>query len=156
MRIFLAGIMQGSHLAAVLHNQNYRQRLSQLLAQHLPDCWVYDPLADHQDSLNYHDGQAREVFLRHNRLCAEVDVVVAFIPEASMGTAIEIWEAHRHGQIVISISPLKHNWVVKFCSDRVFDSLEELEGALESGRLARDLKELQESRAATRSAGSDK
>ena len=52
MRLFLAGIMQGSHLGQVLHRQGYRPRLKQLLADHLPDAEVYDPLADHQDSVN--------------------------------------------------------------------------------------------------------
>lgn len=47
MRFFLAGIMQGSHLGAVLHNQDYRARLKGLLLEHFADSTVYDPLADH-------------------------------------------------------------------------------------------------------------
>src|SRR5262245_13510611 len=96
MRIFLAGIMQGSHLAATIHNQDYRAHVKQLLAEHLPDAEVYDPLADHSNSLNYDDAQGRSVFFHHCQLCQEVDVVLAFVPEASMGTAVEMWEAHRH------------------------------------------------------------
>ena len=60
MRFFLAGIMQGSHLAATLHNQDYRERIKRLLAEHFPDADVYDPLADHTDSLNYDDDRGRE------------------------------------------------------------------------------------------------
>ena len=37
------------------------------------------------------------MFERHNDMCREVDVVIAFVPEASMGTAIEMWEAYQHG-----------------------------------------------------------
>lgn len=143
MRIFLAGIMQGSHVAAELHSQNYRQRLRALLEESLPGCEVYDPLADHGQSLDYHDEQAREVFLRHNQLCAEVDLVVAFVPEATMGTAIEMWEARRHGRFVVTISPLKHNWVVKFCSDRIYDSVGTFEEAVASGHLASELQVLE-------------
>ena len=36
MRFFLAGIMQGSHLAATIHNQDYRQRIKQLLRDTFP------------------------------------------------------------------------------------------------------------------------
>jgi hypothetical protein len=142
MRIFLAGIMQGSHLGEMLHHQGYRQRLKQLLADHLPHAEVYDPLADHQDSVNYGDRQGRRVFLEHNRMCGEVDVLLAFVPEASMGTAIEMWEAHRHGRIVVTISPLKHNWAVRFLSHEIFKDLDQFERALVSGTLARRIEEL--------------
>jgi hypothetical protein len=135
MRFFLAGIMQGSHLGEVLHNQSYRGHIKQILAEHFPRCQVYDPLADHQDSLNYDDDKARKVFLTHNRLCCEMDVLLAFIPEASMGTAIEMWEAHRHGAVVLAISPLVHNWAIKFCSDHIFADLESFESGLVSGQI---------------------
>ncbi len=142
MRFFLAGIMQGSHLAATLHNQDYRQRIKQLLAEHFPGSDVYDPLADHTDSLDYDDERGRSVFFHHNRLCSEVDVVVAFVPEASMGTAVEMWEAHRHGKAVIAISPMKHNWAVKFLSHELYADVDALEAALASGRLSERLREI--------------
>jgi hypothetical protein len=96
---------------------------------------VYDPLADHANSLEYDDLQGRGVFERHNAMCREVDVVIAFVPEASMGTAIEMWEAYQHGRIVVAISPLVHNWVIRFCSHRVFRDLDSFEAALETGHL---------------------
>ena len=141
MRLFLAGIMQGSHLAATIHNQDYRARIKQLLAEHFPGAEIYDPMADHSDSLSYDDQHGRSVFFHHNRLCREVDVVLAFVPEASMGTAIEMWEAYRHGKAVIAISPLKHNWAVKFLSHELYADIDELEEALLSGRLAARLKD---------------
>ena len=105
MRFFLAGIMQGSHLGALMHNQDYRGELGRLLREHFPGCTVYDPLADHRQSLDYDDEMARQVFYRHNRMCREVDVVIAFVPQASMGTAIEMWEAHEHGRAVLGSVP---------------------------------------------------
>ena len=72
----------------------------------------------------------------------EVDVVLAFVPEASMGTAVEMWEAYTHGRAVITVSPLKHNWAVKFLSHEVYADLDELEAALLDGRLAARLHEL--------------
>jgi hypothetical protein len=136
MRLFLAGIMQGSHIDAVLHPQGYRQRLKSLLAAHLPEAEVYDPLADHVNSIGYDDDTGRRVFLHHNRMCREVDVLVAFLPQASMGTAIEMWEAWQHGAAVIAISPMTANWAVRFLSHHIYPDLESFETDLKSGRLA--------------------
>jgi hypothetical protein len=66
--------------------------------------------------------------------------VLAFVPEASMGTAIEKWEAHRHGRMVIAVSPLKHNWAVKFLSSLVYADVEELEAALANGEVERSIR----------------
>ncbi len=136
LRFFLAGIMQGSHLGQALHNQHYRDELKDLLREHFRDARVYDPLADHSDSVAYDDEKGRQVFENHNRMCSEVDVVVAFIPQASMGTAIEMWEAWKAGGYVIAISPLVHNWVVRFCSHVVYSDLEQFERAVRTGEVA--------------------
>lgn len=146
MQLFLAGIMQGSHLGEVLHNQDYRGRLKRMLAEHLPAAEVYDPLADHQESLAYDHETGRRVFMKHNRMCGRVDVVLAFVPQASMGTAVEMWEAHRHGRIVIAVSPLKQNWAVKFLSDLLYADLDEFEEDLVSGTLSRRIDQLLGSR----------
>ncbi|MGD9646343.1 MAG: hypothetical protein AB7U73_11580 [Pirellulales bacterium] len=142
MRVFLAGIMQGSHLGAVLHNQQYRQRLRELLQRHLPETDVYDPLADHGNSLEYDDQRGRSVFFHHAQLAAEVDLLVAVVPEATMGTAIEMWQARQAGRAVLTISPLAHNWVVRFLSHEVYSDIDEFERALADGRVARRLREI--------------
>ena len=118
-----------------LHCQNYRQQLRQWLESGFPGCHVYDPLADHGGSLDYDDDLGRGVFLQHNRICAEVDVVIAYLPQASMGTAIEMWEAWQNGRLVIAISPMSHNWVVRFCSHLVYENLHEFQTGLESGEV---------------------
>ncbi len=142
LRFFLAGIMQGSHLAATLHHQGYRAHLKRLLEDHFPGADIYDPLADHSDSLDYDDQRGRTVFFHHNKLCREVDVVLAFAPEASMGTAIEMWEAYQHGRAVVTVSPMQHNWAVKFLSHELYADLDELETALVSGQLPARLREI--------------
>jgi hypothetical protein len=136
MRFFLAGIMQGSHAKKALHDQQYRERITRLVMAHFPHAEVYDPRADHAESLGYDEATGRSVFFRHNLMCRQIDVLLAFVPEASMGTAIEMWEAHQHGAAVIAISPLKHNWAVKFLSHALYASLSEFEAALESGKVA--------------------
>lgn len=142
MRIFLAGIMQGSHLGTVLHNQDYRTQLKELLRLYLPDADIYDPLADHGNSLEYDEEQGRSVFFHHCRLCAEVDVVVSYVSEASMGTAIEMWQAYESGRAVLTISPLKHNWAVRFLSHEVYRDVDEFAAALASGQVAQRLAEI--------------
>lgn len=144
MRFFLAGIMQGSHRGAALHDQDYRAHLKRLLAAHFPAAEVYDPLADHGNSLEYDDSLGRQVFLHHNSMCREIDVLLAFVPEASMGTAIEMWEAYNAGRAVVTISPLKHNWAVKFLSHELYADVDEFELALANGRLAERLDALRQ------------
>ena len=139
MRFFLAGIMQGSHTEALVHDQDYRHRIKELLRTHFPQSDVYDPRADHTNSIEYDDTTGRRVFFRHNEMCREVDVLLAFVPEASMGTAIEMWEAHQHGAAVIAISPLRHNWAVKFLSHAIYADVESFEAALADDRVAKQI-----------------
>ena len=142
MRFFLAGIMQGSHTAAKCHGQEYREQLTRLIETHFPGAEVYDPHAKHSSSLGYDHETGRDVFFRHNRMCREVDALVAFVPEASMGTAIEMWEPYQHGAAVITISPLHRNWAVKFLSHALYADTDAFEAALQSGEVANRIKEV--------------
>jgi hypothetical protein len=135
MQIFIAGIMQGSHAKAAIHNQDYRERIDSLLKTAFPEAEIYDPRANHKESLQYKAETGREVFFRHNFMCREVDVLLAYVPEASMGTAIEMWEAYQHGAAVITISPLVHNWAVKFLSHVLYADINEFENAVANGTL---------------------
>ncbi len=146
LRFFIAGIMQGSLIEAELHDQDYRTRLAGLLADHFPDACVYDPLANHRGSIEYDERTGREVFFGHNRMCRDVDVLVAFVPEASMGTAIEMWEAYTHGAVVITISPLAINWAVRFLSHVLFEDVGQFEAALMSGDLSRRIMDIRSSK----------
>jgi hypothetical protein len=147
MRFFLAGIMQGSHAESRVHSQDYRGRIARLVESYFPRAEIYDPRAQHAQSLGYDDTTGRSVFFHHNRMCRQVDVLLAFVPEASMGTAIEMWEAYQHGAAVITISPLKHNWAVKFLSHALYTNLKEFEAALESGAVADCIRLVQEQNA---------
>lgn len=136
LTFFIAGIMQGSFREMALHDQSYRTELTVLLERHFPGCRVYDPFAHHSNSVAYDDVKGREIFLMHNRMCGrEVDVLIAFVPEASMGTAIEMWEAYKNGAVVLTIGPLKVNWAVKFLSDAIYHDLPSFLAALESGEI---------------------
>ena len=139
MRIFLAGIMQGSLPEPALHAQDYRRVLRGLLADHLPQAHVFCPYENHNGSLTYTDDLGRRVFLDHVDRAAASDVLLAYLPEASMGTAIEMWQAYQFGRTILTISPLEHNWVVRFLSHRVFPSLDAFAATLATGELAQYL-----------------
>lgn len=141
MRIFIAGIMQGSHAAAKVHPQDYRAKLTELLGVHFPHAEIYDPRAKHRGSLGYDELTGRDVFFRHNFMCREVDLLLAFVPEASMGTAIEMWEAYQHGATVVTISPLEHNWAIRFLSHARYHDLAAFQQGLENGEVAACLRQ---------------
>lgn len=136
MKFFIAGIMQGSKTDVALHTQNYRDQLKKGLQKSFFDAEIYDPFECNKNSLFYTPEQGKKVFLTHNRMCGtDIDVLIAFVPEASMGSAIEIWEAWQNGAIVITISPMITNWVVKFLSDAVYPDMEAFQEALNSGEI---------------------
>lgn len=135
-RFFIAGIIQGSKSELVIHPQDYRTYIRDILERHVPDAEVYCPIENHPNSLEYDDGRARSVFMEHVELAAASDVLVAFLPEASMGTAVEMWEAHNRGRIVLTVTPMAANWTVKFLSTRVFCDLDSFECFVTSGELA--------------------
>jgi hypothetical protein len=137
MRIFLAGIMQGSHVAALVHDQMYRNTLRDLVQGHWPQAEVYDPFANHGNSITYDRRRASDVFLGHIEMCREFDLLVAYVPEASMGTAIEMWEAYQHGRTVVTITPLVHNWVVQLTSSAVYRDFDAFAYAVTAGEIDR-------------------
>jgi len=138
--------MQGSLTEAALHGQEYRSHLKRLIEAHFPEAEVYDPLAEHAGSIDYDDALGREVFFGHNLMCREVDVLIAFVPEASMGTAIEMWEAYQHGAAVITISPMVHNWAVKFLSHAIYTDAHAFEAALKAGEVVRRVAQVRRAR----------
>ena len=137
VRVFIAGIMQGSRTEKQLHSQDYRTELTEFFRETMPELSVYDPFAKNQDSVNYGNEKGQETFLRHNRMCGtEIDLLVAYVPEASMGTAIEMWEAWKNGAVVISISEMTRNWVVRYLSHRIFPDMESFKASVKNGELA--------------------
>jgi nucleoside 2-deoxyribosyltransferase len=133
--IFIAGIIQGSKKGKVLHNQDYREDLKRILEKYFPQARIIDPVAVHPESAYYTFETGKKVFHNSIKQALSSDLVIAYLPEASMGTAIEMWECHRKKVPVWTISPLKENWVVKFLSEKVFSSLKELESYLKEGRV---------------------
>lgn len=133
--IFIAGVMQGSRLDDQIDGQDYRIRIGEALHNHLPGVDVTDPWRLHPDSVQYGEAETRRTFMENTGLAREADVLIAYLPHASMGTAIELWEAHHNGTYVIAVTPMAHNWVVRITADEILPDLESLLTYIESGRL---------------------
>ena len=136
LKFFVAGIMQGSRPEGI-HGQDYRGRIKDALTAAFPGDQVFCPFENHPESVGYGDTRASRVFLDLVREAGESDVVVAYVPEASMGTAIEMWSAFENGRVVVAISDMAKNWVIRFCSHHVCEDLGEFEAFVGSGGLAR-------------------
>jgi len=135
MRVFIAGIMQGSLPGNDIHSQDYRERIKEIVRRHYPDAQILSPWDLFPDSVSYGAERAKETLLAMMEEAGRCDIVIAYLPEASMGTALEIWKAYEAGRAVLCISPLKYNWVVQCLSERVFASIEEFERFAAAGRL---------------------
>ena len=129
---FLAGIIQGSNAGKSLHDQDYRDRIKVILRKYFPEARIFDPVEKHPDSVNYDYRTGESVFLGYIKLATECDCMIAYLPEASMGTSIEMWECYQKGVPVWTISPLKENWSVKFLSKRIFENIDEFEHYLKT------------------------
>ncbi len=141
LEIFIAGIIQGSCPGKGICDQSYRQRLKKLLLEAVPEATVYCPFEAHPGSVDYDDAKAERVFFELMSHAGAADVLVAFLPQASLGTAIELWQAYQAKKIIFTISPLTENWVVKFLTGRNFTSLEEFEAFVADGEFRRFVEE---------------
>lgn len=133
--IFLAGIIQGSIVEETIHAQDWRTPISTLLARHIPGATIYCHYSAHPNSITYDGEKIRETFDEGVRRCVESDLTICYLPSASMGTAIEMYEAYRAGKLVVTISPLAANWVVRLYSHVIVPDLAAFEALLASGQL---------------------
>lgn len=134
---FVAGIIQGSRADDAIHPQGYRDAIVGVLRHTFPDCQVYCPIENYPNSLEFTDEQSLDTFFRLMNRAGQADVLVAYVPEASMGTAIEMWRAHGEGKLVVTLSPLDLNWVVRFLSTVLLPDVAAFEAFVRSGELAR-------------------
>jgi hypothetical protein len=135
MHVFIAGIMQANRQDRLIEAQDYRLRLTETLQAHVPDVNIIDPWALNPNSVNYDDEQARHTFITMTRRAAEADVLLAYLPLPSMGTAMEMWEAFNAGAFVVAVTPYKHHWAMKFTADEILPDLDLLVAAIENGRM---------------------
>ena len=135
MRVFIGGVMQGSMQGRGVSDQGYRWAITRVVRARHPEVEIVDPQALFPDSMDYDDDRARQVFFGMVEEAARADVVIAYLPEASMGTALEMVRAYDAGTPVISISPMIENWFIRFLSRRVLSTLEAFGDWVEAGGL---------------------
>lgn len=123
MRVFIAGIMQGSRRDGGVDDQDYRREIARIMQRHVPGVEVLDPFTLHPNGVTYSPEQAKQTLLDLIALAGQADVLVAYVPSASMGTALEMWNACQNGVRVYTISPMENNWVVHSLSERIFPDI---------------------------------
>jgi hypothetical protein len=139
MRIFIGGVMQASNHGKGLVDQTYRHTLADALTARWPDLEVIDPLRLHPDSVAYDDALAKQTLLDLADLAGSSDLVLAYVPVASMGTALEMYSAYQRGVPVLTISPMAENWVVRAFSQQVYPDVESFMAAVQAARSPEDL-----------------
>jgi len=137
MRVFIAGIMQGSRQDRFIEDQAYRQAIASAVRSYDPAAEIVDPNNIHPTAVDYGEDQAKATLLELAELACQADLVVAYAPRASMGTAVEMWEAFRAGVPVVAISPMTANWVILYTSAVVVPDLGAFQKWVIAGGLAR-------------------
>jgi hypothetical protein len=115
--------MQGSRRDRYIDAQDYRRVITEAILEHRPDWVVVDPNELHPNGVDYDDQAAKTTLLELADLAGQADLVIAYAPKASMGTAIEMWQGFQAGAPVVTISPMAANWVVRHLSDVVLPDL---------------------------------
>jgi len=137
MRVFIAGIMQGSRQDRFIEDQAYRQAIAAAVRSYDPAAEIVDPIEIHPSAVDYGEDQARATLVELAKLACQADLVVAYAPRASMGTAIEMWEAFRAGVPVVAVTPMAANWVVLYTAAVVVPDLDAFQKWAAGGGLAK-------------------
>ena len=135
MKVFIAGIMQGSRMDRYIDDQGYRTVISEALAEHHIEAEILDPNELHPNGVDYDDALAKATLLEMADLASRADLVVAYAPKASMGTALEMWKAFEANVPLVTISPMMDNWVIKHLSSVVLPDLNAFRLWVASGEL---------------------
>ncbi|MGD2040745.1 MAG: hypothetical protein PVH11_07955 [Anaerolineae bacterium] len=135
MKLFIAGIMQGSRQDKYIESQDYRRIIAEAVLARHPKSEVLDPNKLHPGGVDYDDTMAKSTLIDMANLAGTADLVVAYAPRASMGTAIEMWQAFQSGVPVVTISTMTANWVVRHLSNLVLPDLTAFDAWVGNGGL---------------------
>jgi hypothetical protein len=135
-RLFIAGIIQGSKREMAVHDQDYREEIAAIVRRQHPEVEIVDPVQLHPNSVQYDRAMAVHTFLELLDRAAEADLLVAYLPEASLGTALEIWRAYDAGKPVFVISPMANNWMLWATARHIFAGIAAFDEFVSQGNLA--------------------
>ncbi len=133
--LFIGGIMQGSKREMAVHDQDYRSEIAAIVHHHHPEIEIVDPAQLHPNSVEYAQEQAVETFLNSLDRAAAADILVAYLPQASMGTALEVWRAYTAGKPVFVISPMVNNWMLWATATRILADVDAFSAFVAAGSL---------------------
>ena len=143
MHIFIAGVMQGKRLDDQVDDQSYRVRITDALHTYMPEAQISDPWALNPSSVSYDDETAQKTFMAMTALAGTADLLIAYLPTISMGTAMEMWQAYQSGAYIVAVTPHVHQWAIRFTADEILPDLDSLLASIENGSLTRVLTERQ-------------
>jgi nucleoside 2-deoxyribosyltransferase len=129
-KAFISGPIQGME-----NKQSYREAISRICARlgyETVDPWLREKVIYRGDeSCWWTKVPAADFVGRDLQDIEKCDVLIAYLPQLSAGTCMELFYAKRKGKWVITISGMDalSPWIVVH-SDRVLRSIEELEDAL--------------------------
>lgn len=140
-KYFISGVMLASKKKLKedegLVPQNYRQQIADALTKADPAAVIVDPLEAVKARAarsgvtivdwNKDDAAVKSAFNDVVDMVRECDVIVSNLPEASMGSAVELWEARRAGLKIFTISPMADNWMLRSVTDHNFASIADFE-----------------------------
>lgn len=138
MQVFIAGVMQGSMAGRGIQSQGYRQQIAAILRAWDSEVEIIDPLLIWPDSVGYDTDKAKATLLESIKMASEVDALVAYVPTASMGTALEMWSAYRASVPVYTITDLRHNWAILTLSTKILHSFDDFAAFVHSNGLSPD------------------
>lgn len=135
MKVFIAGVMQGNLKELGVVSQTYRMDLLMILKKHIRGVEVIDPDVTDPDRLKYDNVEAGGMFFKYCDIAKEVDLLISYVPQASMGTAIEMWQAFNSGVPIITISDMKHNWVIRLLSSEIYPDIATFEKNIQQSEI---------------------
>jgi hypothetical protein len=137
MKVFISGVMQGSRKDHDVHAQDYRKLLTERIRARHPEAEVIDPWELHPGAVEYTPEHAKQTLFEELELSTQCDVLIAYLPEASMGTALEVWSAYQAGVPVLCISPMARNWVIQSLATAIIPTFDEFLAFIDEGGLTR-------------------
>jgi hypothetical protein len=70
-------------------------------------------------------------------VAGEADLLIAYLPTVSMGTAMEMWQAFQSKTYIVAVTPHVHQWAIRFTADEVLPDLESLIAKIQDGHFSR-------------------
>lgn len=134
MQVYIAGTVTGSNDRDVI-NQDYRKQIKAIVSRKFPAADIVDPMDYFHDGLSFNIEQSVKCFAFCLASASNADMIIAYLPEASIGTGMEIYEAFLKHRNIVIITPMTTNWALLFASDVLCESIEEFQRIFNNGDL---------------------